>query len=353
MRSGNRENEHTDRDNDNDNNGNSGSDAMKVLITGAAGHLGEALWRTLQHDHDVIGLDIKSSPYTDVVADVADATSIDSLMADVDLVYHTATLHKPHVETHTRQAFIDTNVSGTLTLLEAAVRNRVGAFVFTSTTSLYGDAMKPAAGEPAVWVTEDTVPVPKNIYGVSKQAAEELCHLFHRRFGLPCIVLRTSRFFPEEDDDAEKRATFTDANIKLNEFLFRRVEIEDVVSAHLLASARASSIGFGRYNISATTPFRPEDLPGLVSDPSSVVEARVPGFARAYETLGFRMFDEIGRVYVNDAARRDLGWQPKYDFERVLREFMATGDFRSSLAVAVGRKGYHDEVFEEGPYPAT
>lgn len=326
---------------------------MKILVTGTAGHLGEALSRTLGQRHEVIGLDIKASAHTDVVADVADARAVEAAMANVNVVYHTATLHKPHVATHTRQKFIDTNVSGTLALLEAAVSNRVDAFVFTSTTSLYGDAMNPAPGEPAVWVTEDTVPIPKNIYGVSKQAAEGLCHLFHRRFGLPCIVLRTSRFFPEEDDDAERRAKFSDANIKLNEFLFRRVEIEDVVSAHLLASERAASIGFGQYNISATTPFLPEDLSGLTSDPRAVVEARVPGFSLAYEKLGFRMFEQIGRVYVNDAARRDLGWRPKYDFERVLREFTTTGDFRSELAISIGRKGYHDQVFDKGPYPTA
>lgn len=53
---------------------------------------------------------------------------------------HTATLHKPHVSTHTRQAFVDTNISGTLNLLEEAVEQNVGAFVFTSTTSTFGDA---------------------------------------------------------------------------------------------------------------------------------------------------------------------------------------------------------------------
>ena len=47
-----------------------------------------------------------------------------------------------------------------------------------------------------------------------------------------CIVLRTSRFFPEEDDDSLKRDGYDDSNVKANEFLFRRVELEDVVSAH-------------------------------------------------------------------------------------------------------------------------
>ena len=129
----------------------------------------------------------------------------------------------------------------------------------TSTTSAFGDALKPPPGEPAAWIDESVAPVPKNIYGVTKTAAEDLCRLFHRNEGLACVVLRTSRFFPEEDDDPHAREAFADDNAKANEFLFRRVAIEDVVDAHLLAAERAPAIGFGKYIVSATTPFRRED----------------------------------------------------------------------------------------------
>jgi hypothetical protein len=71
--------------------------------------------------------------------------------------------------------------------------------------------------------------------------------------GLPCIVLRTSRFFPEEDDDSAARQAYDDANLKVNELLYRRADIEDVVSAHMLAMQMAPTIGFGLYIISATT----------------------------------------------------------------------------------------------------
>src|SRR5258708_11792426 len=98
-------------------------------------------------------------------------------------------------------------------------------------------------GAPAAWIDEEVSPRPKNIYGVTKAAAEDLCQLFHRNQRLPCIVLRTSRFFPEEDDNEEVRAAYSDDNLKANEYLYRRVEIEDVVSAHLLALRRAPVIG--------------------------------------------------------------------------------------------------------------
>ena len=59
-----------------------------------------------------------------------------------------------------------------------------------------------------------------------------------------------------------------------NEYLYRRVDIEDVVSAHLLASERAASIDFRKYIISATTPFHPEDLVDLRVDAPRVLRAR-------------------------------------------------------------------------------
>ena len=171
--------------------------------------------RTLQHtSYDVVGLDIVDSPFTSALGSIADRSHVRQCMAGVDAVLHTATLHKPHVITHSRQDFVDTNITGTLTLLEEAASVGVGAFVFTSTTSAFGMALMPPAGAPAAWVTEDVRPVPRNIYGVTKAAAEDLCELFHRSHRLACLVLRTSRFFPEEDDDPETRRAYDDGNVK-------------------------------------------------------------------------------------------------------------------------------------------
>lgn len=325
---------------------------MRILVTGSAGHLGEALVRTLREAaHDVIGLDVVTSPHTAAVGSVADRGFVDRCMSGVQAVLHVATLHKPHVATHARQAFIDTNVTGTLNLLEAAVANDVGAFVFTSTTSVFGDALTPPPGAPAAWITEDVVPVPKNIYGATKTAAEDLCQLFHRNQHLPCLVLRTSRFFPEPDDRKAARDSYADGNIKANEFLYRRVEIRDVVDAHLLAIARAPQIGFGRYIISATTPFVQDDLLALRSDAPAVVARHVPGYEAEYAHRGWRMFTGIERVYVNAAARQALGWRPRYDFAYVLERLRAGEDPRSPLARAIGIKGYHGPSFEDGLYP--
>lgn len=279
---------------------------MKILVTGSSGHLGEALIRALRDtSHEVAGLDIVPSDFTDRVGSIVDRDFVRRCLEGVKAVIHTATLHKPHVSTHSRQSFVDTNVTGTLNLLEESVASGVGAFVFTSTTSAFGHALTPPAGASAAWITEDVAPVPRNIYGVTKIAAEDLCELFHRNQRLPCLILRTSRFFPEEDDREETRLAYEDGNAKANEFLYRRADLEDVASAHLLAVEKAPALGFGRYIISATTPFTREDLAELRAAAPRVVERRFPDYAAEYARRGWKMFLAIDRVYINARAQQD------------------------------------------------
>lgn len=308
--------------------------------------------RTLpEAGHTVLGIDIKSSAFTHRVGSITDRAFVKSCMLGVQGVIHTATLHKPHVGTHERQDFIDTNITGTLNLLEETIAAGVKVFIFTSTTSAFGRALTPPAGAPAAWITEDVVPVPRNIYGVTKVAAESLCELFHRNFGLSCLVLRTSRFFPEPDDRLEIRQAYDESNAKVNEYLHRRVDIEDAVTAHLLALEKAVAIGFNRYIISATTPFTPEDLSELRTNAPLVVKRRIPLYEQAYARHGWSMFPGIDRVYINERARRELGWRPRYDFARVIDLLVAGEDYRSPLARTIGSKGYHSQAFAEGPYP--
>jgi UDP-glucose 4-epimerase len=177
--------------------------------------------------------------------------------------------------------------------------------------------------------------------------------LFSRRRKLPTIVLRTSRFFPEADDDADIRSAYDLANAQANEFLYRRVDIEDVVTAHLLAGERAPYIGFGRYIVSATTPFGSDDLMALRRDAPGVVRRLFPDCAELYADRGWTLFPSLDRVYVNHEAMRELGWRPKYDFRHVLDSLRKGVDFGSSLARDVGSKGYHAVVFKDGPYPVA
>lgn len=296
------------------------------------------------------GIDRRASAFTDATGSIADRGFVRAAMAGATAVIHAATLHKPHVATHAQQDFVDVNVTGTLALLEAAVAEAVGAFVFTSTTSAFGSALTPPPGAPAGWIDEHVAPVPRNIYGTTKLAAEALAELTHRRDGLPVAILRTARFFPEADDDPEVRGTYTRDNAQLNELLYRRADIGDVAEAHLLAVERAPALGFGRFVLSATTPFTRDDLPDLRRDAAAVVARRVPAAPSVYAARGWRLFPTIDRVYDNAAARDVLGWRPVVDFAAALAAVAEGRDFRGPLARAVGSKGYHDNGVDPGPY---
>ncbi len=295
-----------------------------------------------ERGHEVIGLDVLDSPHTSVVGSIIDRGCVRDCVAGVDAVVHSATLHKPHVGSHRRTDFVATNIAGTLNLLEEAVAADVSRFIFTSTTSAFGRALQPGPGAPAAWITEDVAAIPRNIYGATKAAAEDLCELIAREHGLPCVILRTSRFFPERDDRDEVRNAYDDLNSKVNELLYRRVDVEDVVSAHQLALERAPLIGFGRYIISATSPFTPDDLTVIRNDLPTTVQRYFPDYEEIYAARGWRMFPSIERVYVNQRARTDLGWLPRYDFRSALDRLAEDADPFSPLTRTIGLKGYHE-----------
>lgn len=325
---------------------------MRILVTGTSGHLGEAIARTLlKQEIDYVGVDIRKSNYTHQIGDLSNKAFTDKVLNDIDYVIHCATLHKPHIVTHTKDQFIDSNIKSTLNLLEGSRIKGIKGFIYTSTTSTFGDSLRPKENKSAIWVTEELRSSPKNIYGVTKNASEELCQLYFRNEKLPCIILKTSRFFLEKDDDLEKRSKYGDLNIKVNEYLNRRLDIEDAVTAHLLALKKVEEIGFDKYIISSTTPFIKSDIVELNRDACKIVKKIYPEYEDLYKRKGWKMFPKIGRIYVNEKARKDLNWNPKYDFKYILNCLKEEKDFKSKLAREIGIKGYHEEKYKDGIYP--
>ncbi|KAJ3939767.1 hypothetical protein N0V92_013963, partial [Colletotrichum tropicale] len=180
-------------------------------------------------------------------------------------------------------------------------------------------------------------------------AAEDLVRLHHLHTALPCLVLRTSRFFPEQDDDPARRAEFpADANLKVCELAHRRLDIADAVSAVVCAVGRAREIGFGKYIVSAPPPFA-NDADTLArlnagggGDAESVYRACVPAAGAVFEKLGWRFPDRVDRVYDSARAVRELGWRPEWTFEKVVERLARGEDWRSELTHVVGKRGYHD-----------
>lgn len=295
----------------------------------------------------VRGLDVRPGAFVDVVGSVADPEVVREAIDGMDGVLHAATLHKPHVGTHPKADFVETNVSGTLTLLEAAVDAGVESFVFTSTTSAFGRSLVDETGARATWIDETVPSRPKNIYGATKVAAEDLCDLIHHEHRLPVVVLRTSRFFPEQDDLPDRAAAFDDTNLKVLELLHRRADIEDLVTAHAAALRRAPDLGFARFIATATTPFTRDDAAELATDAGAVIARRCgPATPDVFATKGWRFPTSIDRVYDNAAAREALDWHPTFTFDHAV-DLLASGESPfSPLATTIGAKGYHDHRVE-------
>lgn len=190
-------------------------------------------------------------------------------------------------------------------------------FVFTSTTSLMiTQAIRDERAEAPVWLDEDSGPLsPRNIYGATKRAAEELCRLAHDNHGLPTVVLRTARFFPEEDDADHD---LPGENLKANELLNRRLTVEDCAGAHLAALASAPAIGFGLYIVSAPTPFRRDEAAELKRDAAAVIAQHFPEAPALYAARGWSLPASIGRVYDASRIEAELGFRCHTDFAAVL-----------------------------------
>ena len=159
--------------------------------------------------------------------------------------------------------------------------------------------------------------LPRNIYGVTKHAAEHLLPPVSSAPRLPVLILRTARFFPEEDDMADAISQ-SGPNTKANELLFRRLSVEDAAESHVVAIAKAPELGFDTFIISARTPFHRGDCQQLITDAPAVVQRYFPDYPKLYARLGWTMFQCIDRVYDSGKASRILGFECRYGFREML-----------------------------------
>ncbi|RSK37574.1 NAD-dependent epimerase/dehydratase family protein [Hymenobacter metallilatus] len=276
---------------------------MRIVVTGSSGRIGQEIVRQLQPTHQVTGLDIRPGPTTHVCGNLTDQALVTRLLTGTEAVIHTAALHAPHIDKYSKSDFVEVNVRGTLHLLEAAVTQGVQRLVLTSSTSVYGHALETPGA--ATWVTEELTPRPRDIYDITKLAAEELCRHFAATTHLQTRVLRTSRFWEEPWPD---RAVYR---------LYRGLDVRDAARAHVLA-VENGQLAFGLYNISARPDFVAPEAAELYTNAAAVVARHYPQAAAVFARRSWPLPSCIDRVYCIDKAQAELHYQPEYNFAELL-----------------------------------
>ena len=320
---------------------------QRVLVTGSAGYLGATLCRTIAGlGAEAVGLDVVPGETVSVVADVADAEAVRGAMAGCDAVLHTAAMHAPHATHHHESEYIATNITGTQNILDTAACAKPGGIpvVHTSTTSLtITKRVKRCeqAGE-LVWLdetaqppvppseTDDPLDAPRNKYGRSKLEAERRC-VAAAKAGLPCVVVRISRCFPEDvipDSVTAAAAALTTPNLKANELLGRRLALVDVITGHLRALTRArDELVSGKVvTLSAPFPFTRAETPTTSTAFLSFLLERRPGLSDLYSRLGWLLPKDLGRVYDSSLAVELLEWQPAVTFDILVAVLQGSAD---------------------------
>lgn len=293
----------------------------RSVVTGTAGFIGSHLVdRLLELSHDVVGVDCFTDYYDrrSKEANVAQArdsagfqlieddlcqVDLDRLLAGADYVFHLAA--QAGVRTSWGASFADyvrNNISATQRLLEAAKGAGLKKLVFASSSSVYGDAAKLPA-------TEETLPRPISPYGVTKLAAEHLCSLYARVYGVPVVSLRLFTVYgPRQRPDMaiqrflsaalkQEAVSVFDDGTQTRDFTF----VKDVIDAHVLAAeALADELVL---NICGGSKVSVNELLALIRQVTGRelrMEYAPPARGDAKHTLGD-----------SSRARKALGFQPR------------------------------------------
>lgn len=179
----------------------------KSLITGGAGFIGSHVARhCLNMGHDVVVLDDLSGGFEDhlpegvqfVNGSITDAELVTDLFEEhrFEYVYHLAAYAAEGLSHFIRRYNYNTNLIGSINLINESVKHKVKCFVFTSSIAVYGKGQLP--------MTEEMTPEPEDPYGVSKYAVELDLRAAHEMFGLNYVVFRPHNVYGENQNIGDK-----------------------------------------------------------------------------------------------------------------------------------------------------
>lgn len=320
---------------------------ITAVVTGSEGFIGSHLVEELVEDGQRVRAMVQYNSFSSfgwleqlrpdvrasveiVLGDVRDPGSVDALVQDCDVVYHLAALIAIPYSYRAPHSYVETNVVGTLNVLESVRRHDVGRLVHTSTSETYGTAQ-------TVPITEDHPIRTQSPYAASKAAADHLVESYHASFGLPAATLRPfNTFGPRQSMRAVIPATIgqlaagaTELNLgdlrPTRDFTF----VTDTAAAFRLIGAAAAERVIGRtFNAGTGIEVSVDDLVTLLVKlmDSRVSVCRDPQRVRPAESEVMRLVADASRL------RDATGWQPRQDLESGLTETIAFFRDPSNLA---------------------
>jgi len=295
----------------------------KVLVIGGAGFIGGFVVRELlkhpvkeliifdnfargKQDNLADSLQDERCTVFPFGGDVRELDILDKAFEGVDYVFHLAAMWLLHCKDFPRTAF-DVNIAGTFNVLEACVKHKVKKLIYSSSASVYGDAVQ-------VPMTEDHPFLNKNFYGSTKIAGEAMCTAFYDRYGLEIIGLRYMNVYgPGQDQhavysgvvpimlnkiDANEAPQINGDGSQAYDFVY----VEDVVRANVCALESEQAFGFYNVGTEVQTSIRQlcdlilklkqSDLevvykPYSADDARQLVKNRIGSAQKAQQEIGF------------------------------------------------------------------
>ena len=313
----------------------------KILVIGGAGFIGAFVVRELLKEpvKEVIIYDNfargKMSNIEDCLkdhrcniypngGDVREIDILNDAMKGVDYVIHLAAMWLLHCKDYPRTAF-DVNIAGTFNVIEACVKNNIKKLIYSSSASVYGDAVE-------VPMTEDHPFNNKNFYGSTKIAGEAMCSAYNDRYGLEVIGLRYMNVYgPGQDQhavysgvvpimlnkiDANEAPTINGDGSQAYDFIY----VEDIARSNI--AALKSDVKFGYYNVGTQVQTTVKQLCDTIL---KLKRSELKVLYKPYSADDARALVQ-NRIGSAEKAEKELGFKFKYDLEKGLNKLIEWRD---------------------------
>lgn len=298
---------------------------MNIMVTGGKGYLGRYIVEDLlKEGHKVINycreMQLPNEDPNNVFAlgEITDISRLISVIKEynVERIIHTAAQSHPDISLFMPFATVEANTMGLMAVFEAARLTNIRRVVCYSSDAAYGDALT----EP---VTEEHPLCPNTPYGVTKAAAEMMARAYNKCYDMDIIALRCCALYgpgqvmPEYVRDVIK-AAYSGETLKLPsgyDQKFNLVYVTDAASASLKACFTKTRSDFAAYNI--TSGYQP-----TLGEIMEVVKQAIPNAMFDVGPGVIEGWDQHGFFSI-EAAKRDLGYEPKVSFEEGMEKYIA------------------------------